>query len=143
MSEETWQEIRLKKAILNSVIMLLKAMEFSEEESAIEHDITIAIKSLEFAVAAIQKRSKWAGWMSEEQIKDFLQPARTPSLLDGSLNLLAGKFNLPGSKTTNTSCYKITYHEGTKEECSPTLDMLIDAYAPIATVGEVEYWQRK
>ena len=58
MSEETWQETRLKKAILNSVIMLLNAMEFSQEESAIEHNITIAIKSLKDAVAAIQERSK-------------------------------------------------------------------------------------
>jgi alanine racemase len=52
MSED-WQEIRLKKAILNSVIMLLNAMEFSPEESAIEHNITIAIKSLKDAGAAI------------------------------------------------------------------------------------------
>ena len=54
MSEE-WPEIRLKKAILNSVIMLLNAMEFSQEESAIEHNITIAIRSLKDAGAAIGK----------------------------------------------------------------------------------------
>ena len=54
MSEE-WPEIRLKKAILNSVIMLLTAMEFSQEESAIEHNITIAIRSLKDAGAAMGK----------------------------------------------------------------------------------------
>ena len=55
MSEGLWQEIRLKKAILNSVIMLLNAMEFSQEESAIEHNVTIAIKLLKDAGAAIGK----------------------------------------------------------------------------------------
>ena len=55
MSDGIWPEIRLKKAILNSVIMLLTAMEFSQEESAIEHNISIAIKSLKDAGAAIGK----------------------------------------------------------------------------------------
>ena len=58
MSEGIWPEIRLKKAILNSVIMLLNAMEFSQEESAIEHNISIAIKSLKDTGAAIGKGLK-------------------------------------------------------------------------------------
>ena len=58
MSEDIRLEIKLKKAVLDSVIMLLSAIEFSQEELAIEEDVLIAIDSLKDAKAVY---SKWSG----------------------------------------------------------------------------------
>ena len=48
-NEDIRKEIMLKKAVLDSVIMLLSAMEFSQEELSIEEDVLIAIDSLKDA----------------------------------------------------------------------------------------------
>jgi hypothetical protein len=52
------KEIKLKKAVLDSIIMLLTAMEFSQEESAIGSDISIAITYLKSAEAVYKEWSK-------------------------------------------------------------------------------------
>ena len=58
ISEDIRQEVKLKKSILESVIMLLSAMEFSHEELTIEEDVLIAIDSLKDAVAVYRE---WSG----------------------------------------------------------------------------------
>jgi hypothetical protein len=58
MSEDIKQEIKLKNAVLDSVIMLLSAMEFSQKELTVEEDVLIAIDSLKDAAAVY---SEWSG----------------------------------------------------------------------------------
>jgi hypothetical protein len=58
ISEDIRQEVKLKKAILDSVIMLLSAMEFSQGELTVEEDVLIAIDSLKDAAAVY---SEWSG----------------------------------------------------------------------------------
>ena len=58
MSKDIRQEVKLKKAVLDSVIMLLSAMEFSQGELTVEEDVLIAIDSLKDATAVY---SEWSG----------------------------------------------------------------------------------
>jgi len=55
ISEDIRQEIKLKKSILDSVIMLLSAMEFSQEELTVQEDVLIAIDSLKDAAAVYRE----------------------------------------------------------------------------------------
>jgi hypothetical protein len=55
MSEDIRQEVKLKKGILDSVIMLLSAMEFSQEELTVQEDVLIAIDSLKDAAAVYRE----------------------------------------------------------------------------------------